>query len=188
VVGLLGMVDRLEVPPPGPTLVDGGRLLLLGAETDALAGSRWAAENGGARTGSLTPLDGPAVTAVAGLVRDLVIDRLLLGVHDVAEGGLGVVLAEMAVRSGVGVKAARVHDHAHLFAEAPGRVVVCVAAHTTTEVQERAERAGVPVTQLGLATGDRISVKDLVDVSLADATAAYRDRLPQALGTGVAQA
>jgi phosphoribosylformylglycinamidine synthase len=188
VVGLLGMVDDLQVPPPGPALVEGGRLLLLGAEVDGLAGSRWAAENGGARAGALIPLDGPVLTAVAGLVRGLVNDQLVLGVHDVAEGGLGVALAEMAVRSGVGVKAARVPDHAHLFAEAPGRVVVCVAAHTTTEVQERAERAGVPVIQLGLAAGDRISVKDLFDVSLADATTAYRDRLPNALGSGVAQA
>lgn len=187
VVGLLGMVDDLAVAPPGATLVEGGRLLLLGAEDGSLAGSRWAAEHGGARTGTLAPLDGPAVTAVAGLVRSLVADQQLLGVHDVAEGGIGVALAEMAVRSGVGVKAARIPDHRHLFSEAPGRVVVCVAAHTTNEVQQRAEQAGVPVTQLGLAAGDRISVKDLVDVSLAAATAAFHDRLPEALGSGVTQ-
>ena len=187
VVGLLGMVDRLEVPPPGATLVDGGRLLLLGEEASSLAGSRWAAEHGGARTGALAPLDGRAVTAVAGLVRGLVAEQLLLGLHDVAEGGLGVALAEMAVRSGLGFKVARVDDHAHLFAEAPGRVVVCVAAHTSTLVQERAEAAGVPVAQLGLAGGDVLSVKDVLEVPLADAVAAHRDRLPQALGTGTTQ-
>jgi phosphoribosylformylglycinamidine synthase len=187
VVGLLGMVDDLEVVPPGPTLLDGGRLLLLGAPTDVLAGSRWAAEHGGARTGVLPPLDGPALSAVAGLVRSLVAEQLLLGVHDVAEGGIGVALAEMAVRSGVGVNVARIDDHAHLFSEVPGRVVVCVAAHTSTVVQERAEAAGVPVAQLGLAAGDRIAIKDLVDVSLADATDTYRNLLPNALGSGTTQ-
>ncbi|MGH9275596.1 MAG: phosphoribosylformylglycinamidine synthase subunit PurL, partial [Acidimicrobiales bacterium] len=43
VIGLLGMVDDLTTPPPGPALVDGGRILLLGAATPSLAGSRWAA-------------------------------------------------------------------------------------------------------------------------------------------------
>jgi phosphoribosylformylglycinamidine synthase len=188
VVGLLGMVDDLHAVPPGPTLAEGGRLLLLGEPSNVLAGSRWAAEHGGARTGALPPLDGVALTAVAALVRSLVSEQHLLGVHDVAEGGLGLALAEMAVRSGVGVKAARIDDHAHLFAEQPGRVVVCVAAHTSALVQERAEAAGVPVAQLGLAAGDRISVKDLFDVDLAEATAVYRNRLPDALGTGTTQA
>lgn len=187
VVGLLGLVDSLEAVPPGPALVDGGRLLLLGEPSAELAGSRWAAEHGGARRGALPPLDGPAHTAVAGLVRDLVADQLLLGVHDVAEGGLGVALAEMAVRSGVGFRVARVAGHADLFSEAPSRVVACVAAHTTNEVQARAEQAGVPVAQLGLATGDVLSVKDLLEVPLAEATAAWRDRLPSTLGAGVTQ-
>ena len=46
----------------------------------------------------------------------------------------------------------------------------------------------MPVTQLGAAMGDRIVVKDLLDVGLAEATAAWRDRLPGALGAGTAQA
>ena len=49
----------------------------------------------------------------------------------------------------------------------------------------RAESAGVPVAQLGLAAGDRLSVKDLLDVGLADATTAWRDRLPNAFGAAV---
>jgi phosphoribosylformylglycinamidine synthase len=187
VVGLLGLIDSLTTPPPGPALVDGGRLLLLGGAATSLAGSRWAAEHGGARTGALEPLDGPAITKVAGLLRQLVADDLLLGVHDVAEGGVGVALAEMAVKSGIGFKVARIAGHEQLLAEAPGRVLVCVAAHTKTEVQQRAEQAGVPVVQLGMATGDVLSVKDLFEVPLAEATAAYRDQLPDALGTGVTQ-
>ncbi len=43
VIGLLGIVDRLDRRPPGATLVDGHRLLLLGPEADGLGGSRWGA-------------------------------------------------------------------------------------------------------------------------------------------------
>ena len=185
VIGLLGMVDDLSMPPPGVGLVDGGRILLLGDTWPGLAGSRWAAHTGQARTGTLPPLDLAAHTVVATAVRDLVNSGAVLGVHDVAEGGLVVALAEMAVRSGVGFQVARVHDEAELWSESAGRVVVCVAADRAREVITACEERGVPVTQLGLAAGDRLRVKDLLDVALADATTAWCDRLPTAFGAAV---
>src|SRR5205807_513526 len=57
VVGVLGLVDRLDRVPPGISLVDGGSLLLLGpAGERALGGSRWAALRGH-RRGTLPLLD-----------------------------------------------------------------------------------------------------------------------------------
>ncbi len=185
VIGLLGMVDDLSSPPPGAGLVDGGRILLLGDTWAGLAGSRWAAHTGQPRRGALPRADLAAVTKAAGLVRDLVRGGDVLGAHDVAEGGLAVALAEMAVRSGVGFQVARIHDEAELWSESAGRAVVCVAADRAREVIDRAEAAGVPVAQLGLAAGDRLSVKELLDVGLVDATTAWRDRLPNAFGAAV---
>jgi phosphoribosylformylglycinamidine synthase subunit PurL len=186
VIGMLGIIDLLDRQPPGARLVDGGRIVLLGEPSSELAGSRWAFERG-RRNGSLAPLDGPAHSRLASLVRDLVNGGLVLGARDVSTGGLGVTLAEMAVASGVGFSVARIADHAELFSEAPTRVVLCVAAEDLTVVEAAAQAAGVPISRLGVATGDRLSVKDLLDVSLADATAAWRDRLPEALGSGTTQ-
>ena len=50
---------------------------------------------------------------------------LVSGIHDVSGGGLGVALAEMAVRSGIGLQVSGIADHHELFTEAPSRVVVC---------------------------------------------------------------
>ena len=127
-----------------------------------------------------------AVSATADLVRSLVNDGLPVGVHDIGNGGLGVALAEMAVRSGVGVTVARIPDHHHLFAESVGRAVVCVAADDLAEVERRAADAGVTATRLGVAGGDRIKVKDLLDIPLDVAVTTWRDRLPEALGGVVA--
>ncbi len=183
IVGLLGVVDRLDRCPPGPTFVEGHRLLLLGPEATNLAGSKWAADRG-ARGGELDPIAYEQHQAVADLVRALVTGGLASGVHDVSTGGVGVALAEMAVRSGVGCNVARVADHRALFAEGPSRVIVGVAPEMLANVVAMAEHAGVPVVRLGLATGDRLVVKGLLDVSLADARDAWRDRLPKALGSG----
>jgi phosphoribosylformylglycinamidine synthase len=106
------------------------------------------------------------------------------GVHDVSAGGLGVAVAEMVARSGVGAHLARVPDHRALFGEGPSRVVCCVDPERLTEVLAAAEAVGVPTTRIGLATGDRLIVKDLLDVAVDDVRHAHEDRLPEALGAG----
>src|SRR5205823_39460 len=57
IVGVLGVIDRLERRPPGVRLVENGRLVLLGETVPSLAGSLWAARRHGFRGGRLAPLD-----------------------------------------------------------------------------------------------------------------------------------
>ena len=122
-------------------------------------------------------------------MRGLVVDGVVVGVHDVADGGLALALAELSVASGVGltVGGAAVAGHASLFSEAPSRVVVCLAPgpegeQAGAELQARAGRTGMPVSQLGQAGGDRIALGGLVDVGVAEATAAWRGAISSALG------
>jgi phosphoribosylformylglycinamidine synthase len=188
VVGLLGMVERLEQRPPGVALVDGGSLLLLGPEGDrklGLAGSRWAWARG-AHGGRLELFDAAAHLAVAGLVRGLVLDGLVAGLHDVADGGLGLTLAELVVHAGRGVQVSGVEDWMALFAESPSRVVVCVVGDAAVAVTRRADAAGVPWRALGHVQGDRLVVDGLVDVEVEAAVAAWRSRLPAAFGVAAA--
>jgi phosphoribosylformylglycinamidine synthase II len=183
VVGVLGLVDRLDRRPPGVRLVEGGVLVALGAETRSLAGSRWAWERGH-RSGPAPELDLAAHAALAGLVRSLVVEDRVTGVHDAADG-LGVCLAEMAVRSGLGFEVAvEGADHAWLFAESASRVVACVAPDGVADVLAAAEAAGVPAQRIGAVAGDRLLVEGLLDVPVAEATAAWKGRLPEALGAG----
>ena len=123
----------------------------------------------------------------AELERALVDEGLVTAAHDVAEGGLAAAAAEMGIAGGVGATLARIHDLAALFGESSGRVVLAVAPDALAEVVARHEAAGVPAVRLGLATGDRLVVKDLLDVGLADLTASWRDALPAALGHGTTQ-
>ncbi|MBL6927414.1 MAG: hypothetical protein ISR43_09340, partial [Acidimicrobiia bacterium] len=123
-------------------------------------------------------------TSVSDLVRELVLDGMVEGVHDLSAGGLGVALAEMATRSGVGVHVARVAGHRELFGEGPSRVVVSVDPEVLTEVMDRVEAAAVPASRIGMAIGDRMIVKDLMDLSLVEVSAAFTSRLPEALGSG----
>jgi phosphoribosylformylglycinamidine synthase len=110
-------------------------------------------------------------------------------VHDVSDGGLAVTLAEMAAAGGVGVRVGRtaVPDITALFGEGPSRAVVCVARDRVPDVVLAGQRSGVAVTELGTAGGDGFVVDGLVDLGLHEVTAAWRDRLPVALGRGTTQ-
>ena len=191
VIGLLGVVDQLDKRPPGVTMADGDALVLLGDDLStadpSLAGSAvaWAA---GEHGGTLPAFDGPAHTRVADLVRDLVNDGALSGVHDASSGGLGVALAELTCRSGLGLRVEAVVSAAQLFSESPSRVVAAVTADQADEVLARAAAAGVPAVALGRAGGDRLAIGEVVDLPVDEVVRTWRDRLPVALGAGTTQA
>jgi len=187
IVGVLGIIEDLRRVPPGVTLVDGGRLVLLGRCEPNLGGSRWAAECRASRGGTLPSLDLDAHARLLSLVVSLVTDGAVAGIHDVGDGGLGVALAEMAVRSSLGFTVQGVAGHVELFSESPSRVVVCVEGQAGGEaVLQRAAAAGVPATMLGTVGGDRLVVDGLFELGLAQAVAAWRGAIPDALlaGTG----
>jgi phosphoribosylformylglycinamidine synthase len=206
VVAVVGMIDRLVTPPPGAGLVDGTRLVVLGAEPDTLSGSRWAWRQGH-RAGAPPALDLAAHRAVCDLVRDLVADGLVLGVHDTADGGLGLALAEMVAASGVGatVRAPDGADHRWLLGESPGRFVLAVDPAAIGELHRRHVAAGVPAGIVGDAGGDRLTIEApasgggdgvgaagagggiAVDMAVADVVAAWRGALPALLGQGTTQ-
>jgi len=186
VVGMLGIIDSLDRRPPGVALVDQGRLMLIGVTQPEVSGSRWARARGH-RGGSLPSLDYAHHLKVAEVVRKLVIGDIVAGVHDVSGGGIGVALAEMAAKSGIGVSAARIANAAELFAEGPSRVVVCVEPESMSIVENLCVEAGVPVSRIGVAGGDRFSIKGLVDVPLSDVIDAWTNHIPAALGAGTAQ-
>jgi phosphoribosylformylglycinamidine synthase len=184
VIGTLGLIDSLDRRPPGAALVDGCRVLVLGdPAAESLAGSRWAQALHDVEGGVLPELDLALHAKLLELVRGLVADGLISGIHDVSEGGIAVTLAEMAVRGGVGctVDGEPFASHRRVFSEAPSRVVVCAAGHDVDAVARRATAAGIAVADTGAAGGDRLVLGRLIDVAVERVTTAWRDAIPLAV-------
>ncbi|MGE0877246.1 MAG: phosphoribosylformylglycinamidine synthase subunit PurL [Acidimicrobiia bacterium] len=184
IVGVLGVIDRLDERPPGTAPVAGDRLVLLGAGITGLDGSRWAWDRG-AEGGSLAPVDFSAHRALCALVRELVADAVASALHDVSDGGLGLTLAEMAATSGVGLRVTGIADHRALFGEGASRLVVSVAPDRVNDLFRRAESAGVAATLLGSTGGDRFVVEGLLDLSVERVRDAYDSTLPRAFDSTV---
>ena len=190
VVGVLGVVDRLGAGPPGVRLVDGPPPGRRSARRSSRAwpAPAWPPTHGCAAArdaaGRSTSTPSPATAA---LVRDLVADgararrprrrRRRPGRRPRRDGRRG--------RRRLPRGARRRTASPSCSASRPAGVVLCVAAEALAGVvaaAEAAERVVRPRSGSPAATGS--SSKDLLDVAARRATAAWRDRLPAALGHG----
>ncbi len=155
VVGVVGLIDELTSVPPGPRIADGDALVLLGHTAAELGGSEWAGRHG-LRGGTPPAADLDAAAALHDLVRALVVERAVRGVHDCAEGGLAVTLAEMAVAGECGFRVASRHRAASRrvawFSESASRVVVAVdPGRRRLRWSTGPAAANVPAQRLGTA-------------------------------------
>ncbi|MGB6058955.1 MAG: phosphoribosylformylglycinamidine synthase subunit PurL [Microthrixaceae bacterium] len=186
VLGVLGLIDELR-KPPGVGLVDGSELILIGETDPELAGSQWAALHGHRGRGTLPAVDLDKVAAAASVLRKLVHDGLLDGVHDVSTGGVALALGEMAVASSVGFVVNGIDSHGQLFSESAGRAVISVSEANRAAVAELLDASGVEWESLGRAGGDRLTVQGQLDISLGVAQGQWTGTLPDALGSGTVQ-
>jgi phosphoribosylformylglycinamidine synthase subunit PurL len=180
VVGLVGVIDDLTTAPPPAALAHGDRVVVLGETRAELGGSEWASMHG-QRGGSPPIVDLDRAGALHALVRGLVVERAVRGVHDCSVGGLAVAIAELAIAGGTGVRATLEWSAIDWFSESASRVVLSVTPDAVDAVLARADAAGVPAAVVGDAVGDRL-VAPAFDVALEAAADAWRDAIPDALG------
>jgi phosphoribosylformylglycinamidine synthase len=174
VLGVLGTVEVLTAPAPGPAIPEGASVVLVGPRRQGgpafpLAGSAWAARRG-RRGGRLPTLDYAVHAKVCDFIVGLVAPSLrgeevvIAAVHDVADGGLAVALAELCLRSDTGLVVDGLEGHRELFCEAPSRFLV--ASSDPGAVVGLALAAGVPAEVVGTATGGRLIVEGFCDLPL----------------------
>jgi phosphoribosylformylglycinamidine (FGAM) synthase-like enzyme len=183
VIGMVGeLPDAAAVPGLAPN--DGDRLVLVGPFAPSLAGSELAKQRGELDSGlPQVPLDD--VDAALRLVREMVREGLATAAHDVSDGGLACALAEMAIAAGGGlevdldplVELRGGSGESCLFGEGPGGIVLATEASRASQLIGRSDEAGVSALELGIVTGDWISIAAAerdVSVTLADAERAWR--------------
>jgi phosphoribosylformylglycinamidine synthase len=186
VAGVLGLIEPLEAVPAPPALREGDTIVVLGDTHPELSGSEWAAVLHDAVGGMPPRADLDRARALHELVAGLVRDRDVTGVHDCADGGLAVTLAEMACEGGTGFRvdlaqapaAASCTPAEACFSESASRVVVTVDREQLAAVLARAATAGVPAAAIGTAGGTRLVAADAFDVDLDEAQHAWRDAIP----------
>ena len=110
----------------------------------------------------------------------LITRGMVSAVHDCADGGLAVALADMAMASGIGAEVKLPSGDAFEigFGEDQARYVVTCPAEAAEAVIAACEASRAPVAKLGLTGGDALTFAGLGTISVAQLKAAHEGWLP----------
>ena len=166
-----------------PAFADAGEvILLIGATRGHLGASLYARDVAGREAGAPPPVDLEAERRHGDFVRRMAEAGRVSACHDVADGGLLIAAAEMALAADIGAALSRPDDHipahAFWFGEDQARYLVTVPAPEAGAVGDEARAAGVPLAVLGRTGGNSLTVDREHTISLGALRAAHEVWLP----------
>jgi len=162
-------------------------ILLVGETAGWLGQSLYLREICEREEGAPPPVDLASERRNGDLVRLLIGEGAVTAVHDVADGGLLVALAEMAMASGIGAEldATPSAAHAFWFGEDQGRYVITVPLGQADPITNRVREAGIPVRPLGMTGGDALTLRAERPILVAKLREAFEGWLPSYMAGGV---
>jgi phosphoribosylformylglycinamidine synthase II len=193
VIGMVGSLPDARRAGRLGFATEGDRIALVGPFAPTLPASELAKLLGHALPDGLAEIDIDAIRATHAAVRDAVRAGSLSSAHDIAEGGLGIALAECCLAGDIGARidlgddfwetaspASRVYRDgtAALFGEGPGGFVVSGSEDALRGLGEQ-----VPMRTLGAVggraleitlSGAKVNINVTID-ELADAHSAFAD-------------
>ena len=162
VIGVLGVIQNVDRRTPMAWKSDGEIVYLLGTIRDELAGSEWAHAIHN-HLGGLPPVLN--LNSEKTLAEILVVgsnDGLFSAAHDVSEGGIAQTIAEMAMRSGIGVRLevpAGIDAFTFLWSESATRAVVVVRPDRNDAFLALCESMSFPVAKIGVVDAESKSIE-----------------------------
>lgn len=185
VIGVVGLAEDIS-RTIGMTLREEGlQLILLGPDDVSWSGSEWQVFRHGQARGVLPNLDLELEAKLQRFLVSQIGEGKIEAAHDLAEGGLAVALAEMAMAEpGVlmGIRSDIELTPIELFGEGPTRVVIAVKNENLAKVKEAAQVSGLSVRSIGLSGGSKLTLGTSLNAELALLAEAYHGGLQKALG------
>jgi phosphoribosylformylglycinamidine synthase len=194
VVGMVGKLPDPDVAPVNSFTREGLVVALAGHFAPSLAGSEIEKLRGELSDG-LPPVDLARHASALAVIREAVRSGKVVAAHDIAEGGIAVALAEMAIPARVGVRAdlldlevaagARAEADAGgafdtaAFGEGPGGILLACAPEDFDELA--AICADIPFARIGETGGDQVVLEGAtasLSLQVEEAVTAYEEAVP----------
>ncbi|HEX6060675.1 MAG TPA: phosphoribosylformylglycinamidine synthase subunit PurL [Candidatus Limnocylindria bacterium] len=184
-IGAVGRLADVTKHIPARTGEPGDLVLLAGSAQVSLAASTYAALRGHGE--GTVRIDLALEGRLQRFVRAAHARGAIRAAHDRAEGGLGVALAELAIRDRVGMKvtlpAVRgIDKRVMLFGEGPSGIVLVIRTADELLVRAIATEHDVPLWTLGAIGGDILEIAPVLGTPVEALVRAHRDGLGRALG------
>ena len=182
-IGGVGLLDDWQKSATIAFKAEGDALLLLGHSTGHVGQSLWLEVCHGRREGAPPPVDLGVERRIGELVRQLIAEGLVSAVHDVADGGALLSIAEMALAGSLGARISLpivANPGAVVFGEDQGRVLV--TARDRDAIVRRASASAIFAAPIGTIGGNAIEGPGFT-ASLADLRAAHEGFFPKLMGS-----
>ncbi|MFC4168191.1 phosphoribosylformylglycinamidine synthase subunit PurL [Teichococcus aestuarii] len=183
-IGAVGVIED-AAKAVGYALKPGQEIVLVGETKGWLGQSLWLREIAGREEGAPPPVDLAAERRHGDFVRAQILAGTVAGCHDLADGGLLVALAEMAMEGGTGATlepapgetlTGGIPPHAFWYGEDQGRYLL--ATTDAAALLAAAQAAGVPARRIGRAGGGDLVVPGADAISVARLREAHERFLP----------
>lgn len=165
IIGMIGVLERAsDALPSAPANTDGLELGLVRVPgvtviQEGIGASAYLASVHGLEDGRPCAPNLAGEVALHSFLVRAASDHLLASAHDLAEGGFGVAVAEVAIGADCGIHG-RIPEigftraDAALFGEVPGRVIVSFKSHNGEALRVLAGQLALEFEAIGAFTGD----------------------------------
>jgi phosphoribosylformylglycinamidine synthase subunit PurL len=177
VVGGVGLIDDVAKAVTVAFKRAGEKIVLVGETAGHLGASAWLRDVAGAEEGAPPPVDLAAERRNGDFVRAEIAAGRVGACHDLADGGLLVALAEMAMAGGIGA-ALDLGDLSagFLFGEDQGRYLL--ATGNAEAVLAAAREKSVPARVVGTTGGTELTLAGQGAISVEELRRAHEAWLP----------
>jgi phosphoribosylformylglycinamidine synthase II len=157
---------------------EGDVLMLVGGAPAHLGRSLYLRDIAGRSDGQPPAVDLQAERRHGDFIRGLIAGGMVDTCHDIADGGLAVAIAEMALAGGIGATVNGPEGPDFWFGEDQARYVIAVPETAAGEIETRAREAGIPLMRLGATGGDTLTLNAEQPISLTELRRTNEDWLP----------
>ena len=188
-IGAVGVIEDVSQAATIAFKAEGETIVLIGHSASQVGQSLWLKECHGRSDGAPPAVDLAAERRAGELIARLIAGGQVSAVHDCADGGAAVALAEMALAGGIGLSMTVIaqipNPAAILFGEDQGRYVV--TTRDPASVRAAANAAQLFAVEIGTTGGVALTF-NLVErggqqsVSLADLRVAHEGFFPALMG------
>ncbi|MDA8536754.1 phosphoribosylformylglycinamidine synthase subunit PurL [Alphaproteobacteria bacterium] len=184
VIGMVGVIENVDDAVGNCFVAADQDIFVIGQSDKAddgwLGASIYQQHHGDDGIYAPPPLDLVAEQKTGSFVRQQILGGGISAAHDIADGGLAVAIAEMAMRSGFGAEIAVPKTgnlHGWAFGEDQARFVVTTA--DSQALIAAAKEAGIEITKLGMVSDQgELKFGDNDTISTADLNAVFEGCIP----------
>lgn len=186
-VGMVGLIEDAEKRITQDFKNEGDTVVLLGENRPGLGGSEYLYHVHKMKKGD-PKIDIKKEKALQDACLEMVQSGIIQSAHDCSEGGLATSLTESCISNSSRMLGAEIDLDALkkskmrlddvLFGEAPSRIAVSIKTGDLEKLEKIAKKHSVPCYKLGKVGGDKLVIKDVINIPVKKLSEAWRNAIP----------